>query len=249
MAGHLNGIDGFIDAVSAARTPRQVWGSMEKFCHHNDFGSLAYIITSREQPDGHLIEETSNLAGQFDQDYVEENAFRFDPFLNFGCKSYLPLNFGTMFADDLPGLTKRQLEFFQYAAESGISMAFGVPVALCQDKEFGGWIVGCGSGTRRQFKLLQKEAAGRVMLASLIAHERMQQLEPLSMDCDGVLSPRERECLIWLSQGLRTAQIAEKLGLSVSAVRLYLVNARKKLGGKTREHAVALAIVRGEVVL
>jgi DNA-binding NarL/FixJ family response regulator len=62
-----------------------------------------------------------------------------------------------------------------------------------------------------------------------------------------VLSPREREILGLLSQGLSGEEAAEKLFLSSETVRTHVRNAMSKLGASTRVHAVALAMQRGEI--
>jgi DNA-binding NarL/FixJ family response regulator len=62
-----------------------------------------------------------------------------------------------------------------------------------------------------------------------------------------VLSPREREILGLLSQGLSGEDAAEKLFLSPETVRTHVRNAMSKLGASTRVHAVALAMQRGEI--
>ncbi len=59
------------------------------------------------------------------------------------------------------------------------------------------------------------------------------------------LSPRERECLVWLAAGLRSDRIAERLGLARATVDLHLARARRRLGARTREQAVARAIWLG----
>ena len=56
------------------------------------------------------------------------------------------------------------------------------------------------------------------------------------------LTTRERECLIWLASGLRYDRIAERLGISLATVELHVANARRKLGARTREQAVAIAV-------
>jgi DNA-binding CsgD family transcriptional regulator len=56
------------------------------------------------------------------------------------------------------------------------------------------------------------------------------------------LTVRERECLIWLASGLRYDRIAERLGISLATVELHVANARRKLGARTREQAVAIAV-------
>ena len=61
------------------------------------------------------------------------------------------------------------------------------------------------------------------------------------------LSPREREIMGLLSQGLSGEQAAQQLFLSSETVRTHVRNAMTKLGAATRAHAVALAIQRGEI--
>jgi DNA-binding NarL/FixJ family response regulator len=62
-----------------------------------------------------------------------------------------------------------------------------------------------------------------------------------------ILSPREREVLELLSQGLSGEEAAKRLFLSSETVRTHVRNAMAKLGAATRVHAVALALQRGEI--
>jgi DNA-binding NarL/FixJ family response regulator len=63
----------------------------------------------------------------------------------------------------------------------------------------------------------------------------------------GVLSPREREVLDLLAQGLNGEEVAVRLVLSPETVRTHVRNAMEKLGAKTRVHAVAIALRQGEI--
>jgi DNA-binding CsgD family transcriptional regulator len=56
------------------------------------------------------------------------------------------------------------------------------------------------------------------------------------------LSPREHEILGLLSEGLAGQAIARRLFLSPETVRTHIRNATRKLGAKTRVHAVALML-------
>ncbi len=62
-----------------------------------------------------------------------------------------------------------------------------------------------------------------------------------------ILSPREREILGLISQGLSGEEAARQLVLSSETVRTHVRNAMSKLGAATRAHAVALALQRGEI--
>lgn len=59
------------------------------------------------------------------------------------------------------------------------------------------------------------------------------------------LSPRELECLAWVSQGKSSTDIGAILGLSARTVDSYLEKAASKLGVRTRIEAVAVGVRRG----
>ncbi|WP_176787888.1 helix-turn-helix domain-containing protein [Roseospirillum parvum] len=65
------------------------------------------------------------------------------------------------------------------------------------------------------------------------------------MPAGAALTPREVECLGWLAKGLRSDGIAERLGVARITVDTHLSNARRKLGARTREQTLVLAIRNG----
>jgi LuxR family transcriptional regulator len=82
-------------------------------------------------------------------------------------------------------------------------------------------------------------------LAALAADERMRALTQLAVVRLASLSPREKECLEWLSAGLRNDRIAERMGIARPTVELHLVGARRKLSATTREQALVKALSFG----
>jgi len=70
---------------------------------------------------------------------------------------------------------------------------------------------------------------------------RPQSTEGLGHD----LSPREREVLELLAEGLSNAEIAERLFVSIAAVKYHVSNVLSKLGAANRTEAVALAMQQG----
>jgi len=63
------------------------------------------------------------------------------------------------------------------------------------------------------------------------------------------LSPREREVMHLMAEGLTAEAIGERLGISVETVRTHVRNVIRKLQARNRVHAVALALERGEIAL
>lgn len=61
------------------------------------------------------------------------------------------------------------------------------------------------------------------------------------------LTARERECLMWCSDGLTSRQIAELLAVSESTVIAHLNATMRKLNAGSRTHAVAEAIRHGVI--
>jgi PAS domain S-box-containing protein len=58
----------------------------------------------------------------------------------------------------------------------------------------------------------------------------------------GPLTPREREVLTLLAEGLTSADAAAHLGLSAETIETHVRRALRKLGARSRTHAVALAL-------
>jgi DNA-binding CsgD family transcriptional regulator len=56
------------------------------------------------------------------------------------------------------------------------------------------------------------------------------------------LTVRERDCLSLIADGMRTIEVAHKLGISEGTVELHLRKARARLRAKTRDQAVAIAV-------
>lgn len=54
------------------------------------------------------------------------------------------------------------------------------------------------------------------------------------------LSPRQRECLSLLAEGLRDRDIAARMSVSLTTARTHVLDVRTKLGARNRSHAVVL---------
>ena len=63
------------------------------------------------------------------------------------------------------------------------------------------------------------------------------------------LSPREREIMHLMAEGLTADAIAEEISISVETVRTHVRNAIRKLRARNRVHAIAIALERGEIKL
>jgi DNA-binding CsgD family transcriptional regulator len=63
------------------------------------------------------------------------------------------------------------------------------------------------------------------------------------------LSPREREIMHLMAEGMTAEAIGDKISVSVETVRTHVRNVIRKLQARTRVHAIAIALERGEIAL
>jgi DNA-binding CsgD family transcriptional regulator len=103
------------------------------------------------------------------------------------------------------------------------------------------------SGTADRFDRLPTSNVLDCITAAAAAHTRLCLLDRCNL-ASADLSPREKECLLWLCKGLRTKEIADRLHLSDATILFHVNNAKAKLGADTREQAVARAVALGLVV-
>lgn len=126
------------------------------------------------------------------------------------------------------------------------TVTFSMPNA---DNTFGGAGIGIGFEDRgTQFLKRMEESGGAFSVAAFAAYSRMLTFSNI-LDEDSPLSPRQTEILQLLTLGYRLGDIADRLKISDSAVNLYLSKLRFKLGVRTKEQAMAMAISKGWIAL
>ncbi len=81
----------------------------------------------------------------------------------------------------------------------------------------------------------------RAALAALAPEPRVESLTG-SDALHAALTPRQREVLTHLSQGLTNRQIAERLGTTEGTVKLHVAALRKRLGARNRTEAALRAL-------
>ncbi|WP_115422099.1 MULTISPECIES: LuxR family transcriptional regulator [Sinorhizobium/Ensifer group] len=94
---------------------------------------------------------------------------------------------------------------------------------------------------RREWTRLRDSNVHEMQILSHYMHEAVFALDFRTSHRISKLSGRESQCLQLLASGRISKQIAADLGISESAVKLYLRTARLKLGALTSHHAVAKA--------
>jgi len=233
-------LESFLDKMIAARDPGSVWRETISFFEGFGFDRLIHAELACEG-----VSLRTNLPQSWQVRYQDQNYAEIDPFFMYCCATTQSVPIGRAHHGDYTYLQPRQIQMIEEAGEVGLNASFSVTFKLYGAEGAGGWNIGSGFDRASFAKVLQEHGT-MLRIGALYAHERLQHLarsEPAVVP----LSARQRECLLWAARGLRGQQIADRLNLKTVSVELYLRNARKKLGAQTREHAVAIAIQRGQI--
>lgn len=145
-------------------------------------------------------------------------------------------------ASNLPEVDREISRFRHDACRQRSSVTFPMPDG---GGRYSGAGVGIGFEDRGDaFLKNMDEICGSLAVASFAAHSRIQLL--LSREVkDSPLSKRQTEVLQLLATGYQLGAIADRLSISDSTVNLHLSQLKKKLGTRTKEQALAIALTHG----
>lgn len=232
-----------LDAIDAIETVDEIWEEAGRYL--GDVGVSHFIYSVRDRDSGR-IDVRTNLPEDWRRHYQEEGYASVDPFFRYCCSSYQPVPTGPEYLDLHDFLTADERQFVQEGGEAGFRSGISSPIGLNGQRLSGGWNFGTGL-RKREFESIIREFGDSVRLAGFCVHQRclLQKSRDGRRAPTPKLTPRERDCLSWLSRGLRTAAIADALGIADVTVDLHLKGARQKLNAATREEALAKAITHG----
>jgi DNA-binding CsgD family transcriptional regulator len=232
----------YTDRLKHAVDAEEVWRL--SLSHFGDRGA-AWLYHGYTAPlwhhDRSVYFSYSSIPADWDR-YREQQGYRHhDPAVRHCARSSAPFPFGT----GLEGAryTAPVRKMYAESADWGAHCGVAFPLRNVPGSPVGAMV--CITRMRApEFQIWWNESRWELQIASLALDARLLQFHcPADVVPD--LSARERECLLWLASGLRTDRIAHRMGISSSAVDLYLANARRKLGARTRDQALLKAVLLG----
>lgn len=124
--------------------------------------------------------------------------------------------------------------------DMGLYVGITLPTTHFSPSHYGGIGVSMGEVTPEEFEKIwpEKHAELIQVLTLLDTGMREQHLSEIIG-----LAPREKETLEWLVAGLRPDQIAHRMGIGYRTVDKYINKAKQKLNARTRDQAVAKALI------
>lgn len=86
---------------------------------------------------------------------------------------------------------------------------------------------------------------GEQVLSKEIAAQIVSRTKASGIAANGMLTDREQEVLVMVSQGAGNKEIARHLNIGTRTVETYVSNAMAKLGARSRTEAISVAVQRG----
>ena len=166
--------------------------------------------------------------------YKEHRYVRIDPVVSIGLRRLLPFDW-TEFGEP-EGVLKT---FFGEASEFGLGRR-GLTIPVHGRGGDRALFTITTDLSERDWKREKLHHMRDFQLLAVHIHDKVLELEgaPVSR---AKLSPRELECLLWVSDGKTAWECSVILGLSEHTVRCYLESARYKLNASSNTHAVSIA--------
>lgn len=235
----------FTDQLKQAIDPNEVWRL--SLSHFGDRGAtwLYYGYTAPLwHHDRSVYFSYSSIPVDWDRHREQQGYRHHDPAVRHCARSSSPFVFGLGLEGTCYSAPVRRM--YAESADWGAHCGVAFPLRSVPGSPVGATV--CITQMRAsEFPNWWSECQWELHVAALALDARLLQFHSPTDDVPD-LSTRERECLLWLASGLRTDRIADRMSISPSAVDLYLANARRKLGARTRDQALLKAVLLGMLV-
>lgn len=251
----MNGrLDDFLTRLSATGSMRQTWNETLAFQKSLGIDLIMYGYSAGMPGKADVdVATLSNFPDAYQIRYRQERYYRQDPVVSHCIANLSPLLVGRdavcLWKDKGAGLSPIQRRIVNEAAACGMQSGVAIPMRSPGNHPVAGMSLSNAMPVHR-FRRFWAEWGAEAQLAALYAHTRMQmQLQPREQEEKEVaLTARERECLLWASQGLSSKQTANRLGVSSRTVEFHVANAMKKLKAASRVQAVTRAMALGLMI-
>ena len=222
--------------LRTAKHRDQLNPALRQLCTRYGLSHMTFLVASIRGLSERYPYYCSTYPELWTQSYVDKSHFDIDPVIDVLRWGHLPVDWAVL--DWRPTRASR---FFKEARSHGIG-PHGLTIPVRGPEGERGLFSVTSNRSRRDWFRLRASTIHELQILSHYLHETV--LAATGLRGPGryrELSRREQQCLQLLATGRISKQIAAALGISESAVKLYLRSARTKLGASTSHQAVAKA--------
>lgn len=231
MLDYVTQLQDFLQALQRTQSAAEAFAQLYQTAQQYGLRGAVYSNAYVQQP----LHAGDHAVTAWIQHYMEQGYIDIDPPSVNARQNHLPQTW--IAYQNLPHYTPAQRRIYQEIGEFGLEQ--GTDIVVPDPLGDGALCFYYGAEHRDAHSL---HVTGLTYLATLYTHEHLRHLYTATNKTPPTISPRERDCLGWLSEGLNAPEIAIQLGLSERTVHFHLTNARHKLEASNLPQAVAKAI-------
>jgi DNA-binding CsgD family transcriptional regulator len=234
-----------LDNLESSSCSQTAWDHCLSFYQANGIQEVAYSytnagLTPKDEGAGYTFLE--NLPKWWMERYFAESLYLHDPCVDIVLNNARPQYVGSDFEKTWPRkLTPQNVQFLNDALDAGLRTGLSMSLRMPSEPQFAAMTLAT-TMPRAEFESITREHELRLLLAAYYFDNHVQSLLVVERLGDARLTQREKDCLRWIAMGLKRERIAEKMRVTTPTVDFHIQNARRKLGAKTREQALALAL-------
>mmetsp|Transcript_233 Transcript_233/g.704 ORF Transcript_233/g.704 Transcript_233/m.704 type:complete len:295 (+) Transcript_233:1062-1946(+) len=157
-----------------------------------------------------------------------------------------PIAVGLEFIEEFHHMPQARYAVLEEAARRGIRAGFSIPLRSHAPPQ-AALITFCGDHSRREMKHIIQTHGWVLQAVAMAGHQAYLSHFSAEFTTRNRISDKQRELLEMIGSGLQDKVIAERLGVTVSAVRQRMKNLLNKTGLSNRAELAALAMSAGLV--
>lgn len=232
LANNLMEIASELEQITSAR---DLWAGITKALHDEGISFVIYLTVGDRFQAPRLLATHDKIHNNIDPST--------DPFLEHCCHSYEPTFTGAAFLPQYDYLPDTARAFIMEARAAGFESGLAIPVRLIGSSRFGGFNLGTGLSAEA-FERRYTDVIAQLRTFCLLMHRRLEELQSselvyqdgfrrmmVSRPQEGSepLTPREREVLFLLTNGMSRKECARTCGISPHTVSDYTKSIYSKL--------------------
>ncbi len=233
------------EAIGEAKSVEEIEIVAESFLNGIGFDRMAFHLAHSGPHSDRLIVLICNYPKAWLQTYFDNNYIYHDLIQQRSIKSVVPFEWRRLAYD---AVSETTMAMFEEAAQHGVADGFSVPLHSAMTQGVFS-VIPHGSFEERTRALSQ--GAGAVTMLAHVIHDRVLTLvEPekgAGIARAATLTPREKECLMWLSSGKSGAEIGQILKISTNTANQHIHTCMEKLSASTRAQAAVRGVLMGIV--
>lgn len=240
-------LHGFLADLEATRTSAEVWALIVEvgqtlnlpyidFICANNFSNWKRTLFIRTSYDSTWLNTHNN----------DPETSKWSYFRTHAINCLTPIAVGLEFADEFHHIPEQRYKVLKEAAERGLRAGFSIPLRLNAPPQ-AALITFCGDHSKREMRHIIQTHGWVLNTVAMMGHQRYLAHFAAEFTERNQITDKQRELLEMIGAGLQDKVIAEKLEISVSAVRQRMKNILSKTGLSNRADLAALAMSAGLV--